>query len=1028
MNEVNLSTMQNTAGGAQKYYNPFPGLRTFKTWESHLFFGREIQSEDVIIALTSKRFVAVTGTSGSGKSSLIYAGVIPMLQGGILENTGSSWNVVSFRPGSNSIHNLAIAITKGLYSADDPGINETITELVLRRSSLGLVEAIKQSGISKKENILIYLDQFEELFTYGKNIKDQSHINDTEAFVKLLVEAINQDEIPIFIALTLRTEFIGNCTQYQELTNLINESNYLIPQMTRDNYELAINGPVAVAGATIEPQLVNQLLNDINYSSGVLPLLQYTLMLLWNSWVNNNNMNSPVSMKDYESIGKLEEALSKNANRVYSDLSNENKRICERLFKTLSDKSIDNNEICIPVKIEEIAEIAGASIDQVIEVVEVFRHPDIAFLVTSKKEELDKESFVEISHECLVRLWDKLQDWIEEEAASIKMYKFLAESSEIFQATRTGLLNQPELQQALNWQKKENPVLAWAKRHNPAFERTMVFLRKSETEFKNEIYSKIKLQKKTTHKTRLLIVISAITIVGTLLLIFYYLFAKDNNDKIVKNSYSQNKISSKNIIKPIETKQPELKEFNVKYNKNQNQKLNLNSTTDKALHQQELAATKVKNMPETHKQQIADEDKSQDIQQQQKEDVQKDSRINNLNAEAIKKRMLAIAQSMATKSIEIDNDRNLKGLLANQAYIFNTRYEGAEQNTQIYEALYESIKQLYGNLYNVYKGHSDAINSLVFIPNTNIFYSAGSDGRIFRWDLDDKARKPVLVVNNKTINRSLSVSNNGKWMICGTSGMAIIVFKLGTGNIIAPDYFKGTTSNITFLTFLPDNIHFISTGDDNKIFIWNIETGDYKEFATLNTSVLCLTASNDGKTIAAGTKDGKIILWDVANGNQTILFQANKNPVHAISFSHNNKYLASGDAQGNLKLWSMGKKSLVATLTGHTARISDIKFSADDNFLASASFDASVLLYQTTDLSIQPIRIKDHDSWVLSIAFNQAGDKIISGSLNGNRLVSSPTKTKLLSDEICKKLNRNMTIDEWNNFVGADITYENTCQ
>jgi predicted NACHT family NTPase len=315
----------------------------------------------------------------------------------------------------------------------------------------------------------------------------------------------------------------------------------------------------------------------------------------------------------------------------------------------------------------------------------------------------------------------------------------------------------------------------------------------------------------------------------------------------------------------------------------------------------------------------------------------------------------------------------------------------------------------------------------VFIPNTNIFYSAGSDGRLFRWDLDDKARKPALVANNKTINRSLSVSNNGKWMICGTSGMAIIVFKLGTGNI-APDYFKGTTSNITCLTFLPDNIHFISTGDDNKIFIWNIETGDYKEFATLNTSVLCLTASNDGKTIAAGTKDGKIILWDVENGNQTILFQANKNPVHAISFSHNAKYLATGDAQGNLKLWSMVKKSLVTTLTGHTARISDIKFSADDNFLATASFDASVLLYQTTDLSIQPIRIKDHDSWVLSIAFNQAGDKIISGSLNGNRLVVSPTKTKLLSDEICKKLNRNMTIDEWNNFVGADITYENTCQ
>jgi WD40 repeat protein len=226
---------------------------------------------------------------------------------------------------------------------------------------------------------------------------------------------------------------------------------------------------------------------------------------------------------------------------------------------------------------------------------------------------------------------------------------------------------------------------------------------------------------------------------------------------------------------------------------------------------------------------------------------------------------------------------------------------------------------------------------------------------------------------------------------------------------------------------MPDNKHIVSSGEDNKVYIWDLENGGYKLMGTTKSLVLSLSVSPDGSLIAAGTKDGKTILWETNSYVETILHDEPNDAVQAVAFSHSGKMLATGDLQGNLKYWNVARKSMIANVHGHSARITDLKFSPNDELLASSSFDATVQLWLTNDYATPPVKLQGRNSWVLSIAFSPAGDKIISGCSKGGSLLVDPTLARAMAGMFCSKLNRNMTQNEWDAYVGKDIPYEKTC-
>jgi energy-coupling factor transporter ATP-binding protein EcfA2 len=206
--------------------NPFPGLRPFEAEEDHLFFGRETEIGDLLRRLGSHRFLSVTGTSGCGKSSLVRSGLIPSLHSGLMVKAGSSWRIAVMRPGEDPLGHLAAALDHPDVLGQGGELASTsrvLLEATLRRGSLGIVDAVRHARLLPYENVLIVVDQFEELFRFHPSGDIEQSRDEAVAFVKLLLEATKQKTFPVYVVLTMRSDFIGDCMRYPGLPEAVNE-------------------------------------------------------------------------------------------------------------------------------------------------------------------------------------------------------------------------------------------------------------------------------------------------------------------------------------------------------------------------------------------------------------------------------------------------------------------------------------------------------------------------------------------------------------------------------------------------------------------------------------------------------------------------------------------------------------------------------------------------------------------------------------------------------------------------------------
>jgi hypothetical protein len=188
--------------------NPFPGLRPFREDEAHLFFGRENQVDAMVNKLAATRFLAVVGTSGSGKSSLVNCGLRPALRQGLMAQAGTAWRMAQFRPGSDPIGAMAAALAKdGVLFPQHAAAGLTLAEIIettLRMSKLGLIDICEQAALNEGVNLLVVVDQFEELFRYRQlrtagHGSDQAISEEATAFVNLLLEVKQRPACPIFV-------------------------------------------------------------------------------------------------------------------------------------------------------------------------------------------------------------------------------------------------------------------------------------------------------------------------------------------------------------------------------------------------------------------------------------------------------------------------------------------------------------------------------------------------------------------------------------------------------------------------------------------------------------------------------------------------------------------------------------------------------------------------------------------------------------------------------------------------------------
>jgi len=454
---------------------PYPGLRPFRRDEAEIFFGREEHIDQLLDKLGDTKFVAVLGTSGSGKSSLVRAGLLPALDSGFLARAGARWSVAELRPGDSPLARLAEAMVRDTewgrgYARSLPSAADPVHALTkdLDRGPMALPWLLGVRPLPEKTRLLIVVDQFEELFRYHRT----GSADEACAFVERLLAAAEHPDI--YVVITMRSDFLGDCALYAGLPEAINAGLFLTPRLAGEQMADAIQFPARVFGGEVEPLLVNRLLEAAGGEMDQLPLLQHALMRLWEM----DDGDRILSLDEFQRLGGLKQALNAHVEAAYAELNEPQCAIAEVLFRCLTERGSDLRDTRRPVRLGEVADLAGVATAAVAEVVEVFRKVDRSFLMPPVGVPLEGDRVLDISHEALIRQWDRLREWTADEAEQAELYQRLAGAAQRWQHGKGALWIGLDLAAARQWRAKRTTGKGklWAARYEGDFELAEKFL------------------------------------------------------------------------------------------------------------------------------------------------------------------------------------------------------------------------------------------------------------------------------------------------------------------------------------------------------------------------------------------------------------------------------------------------------------------------------------------------------------------------------------------------------------------------
>ncbi len=1020
-------------------FNPFPGLRPFTINESHLYFGREGQIDEILLKLSQHRSVTVIGYSGSGKSSLMHCGLVPVLYGGFMTHTSPHWHIIPVRPARSPLLNLSNAIVNfqienQWIEESDRVIQQAIISSVLRSGPDGLVEVAKYLQTIKKENVLFLIDQFEELFRYS-DTEGEEFTNDSKAYVSLILHAVHQKKVPVYITINLRSDFMGECSSFTGLTQMINTSNYLVPQMTREQKRMAIEGPVAVGGGKISERLVKRLLADINDQQDQLPVLQHAMMRAWDYWSTNREPGEPIDIRHYNAIGQIAQALSLHANEAYDEMTTREREIAEVLFKNITEKGEESQGMRRPCPVRVVAEIAEATDAEVIKVVDQFRQAGRSFLMPDASMPITADSVIELSHESIMRIWNRLAAWVDEESESARTYKRISEAAAMYQIGKTGLWRPPDLQLALNWQKKQKPTRTWAQRYDIAFERAIVFLDTSRITYEAELKNQELLQRRLLRRARVTNVILAIFLLVAIAFFFFGLTQQIAAEREAANAREQEKLAV--AARDEAERQRVTAEEQTRLAKDRLEQVErLNNRLSEAVRTATLAQQEAeKNYKEAlFQKQVAETERGRAEAATEGFKAQYDRAEAALN-EANRLLFLSVAQSMEAKSVGID-DPELAGLLSMQGYLFHTKFEGKRYDPYVFSGLYYALAKLTGTNYNAVYVPGNLKNrmyALAVSKGSPQFYTTGNDGRIFGGNLIDLTMGSSLGANPFP-NRVLTLSNDENYLAVGSDSSFMQVYNLK--NEEKPKVITGHKGFVNDIKFLPDGSGFISSAADRTLRFSDPASGQSKLLVSLPFNLKSFDINEDGKLLAGVSVSGELVLVDLLDNSYEVVHNEAPNRLLSVACHPSRNLIALGvevldekgmTVRGTVKLFDVASRKVTKELSGHKSGISDLAFSPDGLLLASAGLDRKLQMWVVDQEEDLPILMDNNNGNIWDIAFAKGSDYLLASCNNGEVRVW-PTNTRMLAEQVCPKLSRNMTPEEWEIYVANGITYESTCK
>lgn len=517
---------------------PYPGLRSFTEEESLYFKGRDMQVDQITALLEQNKFLMVTGASGEGKSSLIYAGLIPNARAGFFKAKYSNWVVAAFRPERSPVTNMATSLAQQFNGS------AATMETELRRGFSSLIDLYTNSEFyiadddetlnilpekerkekkRKAANLMILVDQFEEFFTSPENFFNEVPSKDAQIVINLLLETARiaiKRNIPVYIVCTMRSDYIGQCSAFRGLPEYIGFSQFFVPRLKRKDLKQVIEEPAILSGNRISQRLIERLVFDIADGVDQLPILQHALSQVWLAADHGNEemdllyyamaggmpadelpdedkprfqewfSKLPEDRRNFYVDTGLSKVIEMHANQLYENAwenynhdhpenpitQKDAKRIIALTFSCLT--KIDNSravrnrmslaEITGIINSPKITtEVAGA-------VINIYREEGNSFIHPFKTEDpathkLASGAVLDITHESLIRNWNKLNKWANKEFEYYSTYLDFKKQLDRWKnsgRSRGYLLPIGPLTYFENWYKNCNPNPNWIMRYS----------------------------------------------------------------------------------------------------------------------------------------------------------------------------------------------------------------------------------------------------------------------------------------------------------------------------------------------------------------------------------------------------------------------------------------------------------------------------------------------------------------------------------------------------------------------------------
>ncbi|MEG5049904.1 MULTISPECIES: nSTAND1 domain-containing NTPase [unclassified Microcoleus] len=936
--------------------NPYLGLSAFEAEQEKYFCGREEAVRTLITHLTNSRFLSVIGYSGSGKSSLIKAGLLPQLSRDRIPGS-SKWPVESFTPGKHPLGKLV--------------------DILARHRE-------------QNQLFVIFIDQFEEVFTLCEDEAER------QSFIRLIVKEMNDTERKSRMIIALRGDFLIRCANYPEVLNLINHiptTTYIVKSLGIKELPEAIEKPAELHGVQFERGLVSQIAQDVAGQPGALPLLQYALKELWRVCIMEKpELAEPLlTKKGYEEIGGVLGALENRANVIYQSFSDGDRTFVRKLFMELVQLGEGNEVTRRRVDWDRLRAIADSP-EQLERVIGLLAGAQQRLIIVD-------ENTVEVAHEALLCRWKLLSDWIEEDLENIRICRRLEiacrEWEETYGKSDDALLTGARLAEVEEWEKRVQPNLTGDEREflgksvgrrdravqdeleqqrqlrelaeaNAKVEaaraeeeraKTIAQMERAlaaedkvnaETARVRETEAKVRVQKQRTR----LAIASLIAVTGLTILTGTAWINAERGQILALSQASEAKfILNRDSLDPlVEALKAgtRLKQIGwVPGNKEVRQQV-METLTQAVYWVRERDRIKVHN---NYVQSVSFSPDGKML-----ASAGYDNKVKLWNLEGNQKKSIplqenfqhnktvfsvtfspdsqTIASASFDKTVKLWNrDGTPKGspLLHSKevlAVAFNPKGDkiatGDDNGTV-------TIWDLKENKKTNFKAHNGLIYSLSFSPDGNLLSTGSSDKTAKLWTLDPKAKnKKLKVVQHSDVVYSVSFSSNGE---------------------IASACLDGTVK--------------LEKTDGSLIRELKGESGF--------TSV---TFSHDGKIIAAGRLDGKVQLWDTS-GKEIGTLEGHTDRVNSVSFNRNGKTIASASNDQTVKLWQI-QLPLLTHLKAHDSRVMDVSFSPDGKIFASASEDATIKLWDISGNFQQSL--KGHRLLVDSVSFSPNSEKIASTS------------------------------------------------